>query len=140
VHVYEVCPRKDKRGADLISDVLPFQLALVWRAERGQQRNRLRAILQPHTCRDLRSRRRRQCDLDARAQERFPRALACDVTANLRPSATRQESRAMSVESAQAALGKFAEAVNTGEFDLFDQVVASNCIDHDLADGQVPRP
>jgi hypothetical protein len=23
-HVYEVHPRKDKRGADLISDVLPF--------------------------------------------------------------------------------------------------------------------
>lgn len=30
----------------------------------------------------------------------------------------------MSKESAQAALGKFAEAVNTGNFDLFDQVVA----------------
>ena len=24
VHVYEVCPRKDKRGVDLISDALPF--------------------------------------------------------------------------------------------------------------------
>ena len=24
MHVYEVRPRKDKRGADLISDVLPF--------------------------------------------------------------------------------------------------------------------
>jgi hypothetical protein len=23
-HVYEVCPRKDKRGVDLVSDVLPF--------------------------------------------------------------------------------------------------------------------
>ena len=23
-HVYEVCPRKGKRGADLISDALPF--------------------------------------------------------------------------------------------------------------------
>jgi hypothetical protein len=23
-HVYEVCPRKDKRGGDLISDALPF--------------------------------------------------------------------------------------------------------------------
>src|SRR5262245_63893707 len=50
------------------------------------------------------------------------------------------ESRAMSKESAQAALGKFAEAVNTGNFDLFDQVVAPNCIDHDPADGQVPGP
>jgi hypothetical protein len=25
MHVYEVRPRKDKRGADLISDVLPFR-------------------------------------------------------------------------------------------------------------------
>jgi hypothetical protein len=25
IHVYEVRPRKDKRGADLISDVLPFK-------------------------------------------------------------------------------------------------------------------
>jgi hypothetical protein len=24
MHVYEVCPRKDKLGADLISDALPF--------------------------------------------------------------------------------------------------------------------
>ena len=23
-HLYEICPRKDKRGVDLISDVLPF--------------------------------------------------------------------------------------------------------------------
>jgi hypothetical protein len=46
----------------------------------------------------------------------------------------------MSKESAEAALGKFAEAVNTGKLDLFDQVVASNCVDHDPADGQVPRP
>jgi len=46
----------------------------------------------------------------------------------------------MSKESAQAALGKFAEAVSTGNFDLFDQVVAPDCIDHDPADGQVPGP
>jgi len=46
----------------------------------------------------------------------------------------------MSKESSQAALGKFAEAVNTGKFDLFDQVVASNCVDHDPADGQLPGP
>jgi hypothetical protein len=24
IHVYEIRPRKDKRGVDLISDVLPF--------------------------------------------------------------------------------------------------------------------
>jgi len=46
----------------------------------------------------------------------------------------------MSRESAQAALEKFAEAVNTGKFDLFDQVVAPDCIDHDPAEGQVPGP
>ena len=31
VHVYEVRPRKDKRGFDLISDVLPF--CQLWYAE-----------------------------------------------------------------------------------------------------------
>ena len=46
----------------------------------------------------------------------------------------------MSKESAQAALNKFAEAVNTGKFELFDQVVAPDCLDHDPADGQVPGP
>ena len=46
----------------------------------------------------------------------------------------------MSRESAEAALGKFAEAVDTGKFELFDQVVAANCIDHDPADEQVPGP
>jgi steroid delta-isomerase-like uncharacterized protein len=46
----------------------------------------------------------------------------------------------MSKESAQAALGKFAEAVNTGKFELFDQIVAPDCVDHDPADGQVPGP
>jgi steroid delta-isomerase-like uncharacterized protein len=46
----------------------------------------------------------------------------------------------MSKESADAALGKFAEAVNTGKFELFDQVVAPNCLDHDPADGQVAGP
>ena len=46
----------------------------------------------------------------------------------------------MSKESADAALGKFAEAVNTGKFELFDQVVSPNCLDHDPADGQVAGP
>ena len=46
----------------------------------------------------------------------------------------------MSKGSAQSALGKFAEAVNTGNFDLFDQVVDPNSVDHDPADGQVPGP
>jgi len=31
----EIHPRKDKRGVDVISDMLPFR-RLVWRAERNQ--------------------------------------------------------------------------------------------------------
>ena len=30
MHVYEVRPRKDKRGVDLISDVLPFGRQWYW--------------------------------------------------------------------------------------------------------------
>ena len=29
-HVYEVRPRKDQRGVDLISDALPFVFDLAW--------------------------------------------------------------------------------------------------------------
>ena len=46
MHIYEVRPRKDKRGVDLISDVLPFGRLWYDRVERDQQRNRIRAILQ----------------------------------------------------------------------------------------------
>lgn len=46
----------------------------------------------------------------------------------------------MSKESSLAALTTFAEAVNTGNFDLFDQVVAPDCIDHDPASGQSAGP
>ena len=46
----------------------------------------------------------------------------------------------MSKEINQAALGKFAEAVNSGNFDIFDQVVAPDCVDHDPAAGQVAGP
>ena len=46
----------------------------------------------------------------------------------------------MSKDINLAALGKFAEGVNTGNFALFDEVVASGCIDHDPAPGQVPGP
>jgi hypothetical protein len=49
MYIYEVRPRKDKRGADLISDALPFGP--------NQQRNRLRKIFQPFTrCCDSRLR------------------------------------------------------------------------------------
>jgi steroid delta-isomerase-like uncharacterized protein len=39
-----------------------------------------------------------------------------------------------------AALGKFAEAVNKGNFDLFRETVAAECVDHDPAPGQVSGP
>lgn len=46
----------------------------------------------------------------------------------------------MSKEQNAAALTKFAEAVNTGNYDLFDEVVAPDSIDHDPAPGQVAGP
>jgi hypothetical protein len=49
MHVYEVRPRKDKRGVHLISDALPFGRLVVRRAGRNQQRGRIRKVLQPLT-------------------------------------------------------------------------------------------
>jgi steroid delta-isomerase-like uncharacterized protein len=46
----------------------------------------------------------------------------------------------MSKDVNLAALGKFAEGVNTGNFELFNEVVAPNCVDHDPAPGQGPGP
>jgi steroid delta-isomerase-like uncharacterized protein len=46
----------------------------------------------------------------------------------------------MSKEQNAAALTKFAEAVNTGNYDLFTAVVAPDCVDHDPAAGQVAGP
>jgi len=46
----------------------------------------------------------------------------------------------MSKEVNLATLGKFAEAVNTGNFDLFKEAVAPTCIDHNLAPGQASGP
>jgi steroid delta-isomerase-like uncharacterized protein len=46
----------------------------------------------------------------------------------------------MSKEANLATLGKFAEAVNTGNFDLFKQAVSIENVDHDPAHGQVPGP
>lgn len=46
----------------------------------------------------------------------------------------------MSKEQNAAALTKFAEAVNTGNYDLFNDVVAPDSIDHDPAPRQVPGP
>jgi steroid delta-isomerase-like uncharacterized protein len=46
----------------------------------------------------------------------------------------------MSKEANLAILGKFAEAVNTGKFDLFKEAVSIDNVDHDPARGQVPGP
>jgi hypothetical protein len=46
--VYEACPRKDKRGVNLISDVLPFGRAVVWRGKRNQQCSMLRKSTAAH--------------------------------------------------------------------------------------------
>jgi len=41
MHVYEVRPRKDHRGIDLISDVLPFGRLWYGEPDASQQRNRV---------------------------------------------------------------------------------------------------
>ena len=46
----------------------------------------------------------------------------------------------MSKEANLATLTKFAEAVNTGNFDLFKEAVSIENVDHDPAPGQVPGP
>jgi steroid delta-isomerase-like uncharacterized protein len=46
----------------------------------------------------------------------------------------------MSKEVNLATLTKFAEAVNTGNFELFKEAVSIENIDHDPARGQVPGP
>ncbi|HEY0701330.1 MAG TPA: ester cyclase [Candidatus Acidoferrales bacterium] len=46
----------------------------------------------------------------------------------------------MSKEANIAGLTKFAEAVNTGNFDLFNEAVSAENVDHDPAPGQVPGP
>jgi steroid delta-isomerase-like uncharacterized protein len=46
----------------------------------------------------------------------------------------------MSNEANLAAFKKFAEAANTGHFELFYDVVRPDCVDHDAAPGQVGGP
>jgi steroid delta-isomerase-like uncharacterized protein len=46
----------------------------------------------------------------------------------------------MSKEVNLQTLAKFAEAVNTGKFELFKEAVSSENVDHDPASGQVPGP
>jgi len=37
LHAYEIRPRKDHRGVDLISNALPFGRLVVWRTKRSQR-------------------------------------------------------------------------------------------------------
>ncbi|MGA2098565.1 MAG: ester cyclase [Candidatus Acidiferrum sp.] len=46
----------------------------------------------------------------------------------------------MSKETNMAILGKFAEAVNTGKLDLFNDAVSAENVDHDPARGQARGP
>lgn len=46
----------------------------------------------------------------------------------------------MSRESNIAAQERFGQAVNTGDFQIFNEVVAPGSVDHDPAPGQVPGP
>ncbi len=46
----------------------------------------------------------------------------------------------MSVESNIAAQTRFGDAVNSGDFSAFDEVVAPGAVDHDPAPGQAPGP
>jgi steroid delta-isomerase-like uncharacterized protein len=46
----------------------------------------------------------------------------------------------MSKEANLAALGKFAEEANTGNFELFKEAVSAENVDHDPAPGQVAGP
>ena len=75
-HLYEVRPRKDKRGVDLISDVLPFESPVVWRAKRSQQRNRLPKVLQSFTrCARARVLRLHRIGTQQRNKPRYSRPL-----------------------------------------------------------------
>jgi steroid delta-isomerase-like uncharacterized protein len=46
----------------------------------------------------------------------------------------------MSKEANLATMAKFAEAANTGNFDLFQEAVSAGNVDHDPAPGQAPGP
>jgi hypothetical protein len=73
MHVYEVRSREDKRGVDLISDVLPF--GRLWYTE--IRRNRIHETSQPLTlCCDSRLRSDWQRDRNARAQEWVQRVVS----------------------------------------------------------------
>ena len=74
MHVYEVRPRIDKRGVDLISDALPFGRLWYGEPDAIRQCNRLCQVFQPFTSRCVR--RSWQRDRNARAHGRFQRAIS----------------------------------------------------------------
>src|SRR5436305_12896164 len=55
-------------------------------------------------------------------------------------SINRKRTEQMSKQPNAAALSKFAEGVNTRKYELFSDVVATDCVDHDPGPGQVPGP
>jgi hypothetical protein len=77
MHLYEVRPRKDHRGVDLISDVLPF--GRLWYLDAAAAVGYAKLYSRSHSViiRVFRSCRRR--DRDARAEGRFQRVVACYV-------------------------------------------------------------
>ncbi len=46
----------------------------------------------------------------------------------------------MSTQESTAVAQAFGEAINSGNLDAFEQLVAPNCVDHDPAPRQVPGP
>jgi len=76
VHVYEVRPRKDKRGVDLISDLLPF--GRLWYGDANAVANAIGYAMhrRSHDARDWRLRCRWQRDRDAQARGRVQKAVS----------------------------------------------------------------
>jgi len=72
MHVYEVRPRKDKRGVDLISDALPF--GRLRYGEPNAVANAIGYAMHRSRCRDSRL-RHWQRYRHARAQGRFQRTV-----------------------------------------------------------------
>ena len=76
MHVYEVRPREDKRGVDLISDVLPYGRLLYGRPNAASDAvSYARHYSRSHDTVYSRLRWCRQRDRNARAQGRFLRVL-----------------------------------------------------------------
>ena len=80
MHVYEVRPRKDKRGVDLISNVLPF--GRLWYDGPNAISNAVGYAQHYSRLHDVVIRGYDGCwqrDRDARAQGRFQRVVSCTI-------------------------------------------------------------